>query len=82
MHKQYQSDGPAAIVDDFLRGVGVVVGICLDDVYLVGLHVPRPVQEVSYHTTFPFDLDCSAARERISFSNQNIADLLGDLNPI
>lgn len=81
MHKQYQSDGPTAIVDDFL-GVDVVVGICLGDVYLIGLHFPRPVQEVSYHTTLPFDLNCSAARERISFSNQNIADLLGDLNPI
>lgn len=83
MYKQYQSDSPAAIIDDrFLRGVGVVIGIGLG-VHLVRLRiVPRPVQEVSYHTALPFDLDRSAARERISFSDQNITDLLGDLNPV
>ena len=80
----YQSDSPAAIIDDcLLHGVSVVIGIRLGDVHLIRFRVvPRPVQEVSYHTALPFDLNRSAARERISFSDQNIADLLGDLNPV
>jgi len=70
MYEQYQSDSPAAIVDRFLYGVSVVIGIRLGDVHLIRLRVvPRPVQEVSYHTALPLDLDRSAACEWISFSD-------------
>lgn len=77
---KYQSDSPI-VGDRFLRGIGVVVGICPGSVHLIRFHdVSWAIQEVSYHTTLSFDLNRSAAGERISFRDQYIANLLGDLN--
>lgn len=78
-NEQYQSNG--SIVGHWLlHNVGIVVGICI--LARLRVLVSRSVQEVSCHTTLPFDLDLTTAGKRISFLDQNIAHFPGNLYPV